>query len=414
MTAGVERPSKDLTLCEWCRTWRTGKSGKPLAPVPPYGYRKSAADKNVWEVDEEAAEVVRRIFRMCIEGYGPTQIAKRLSDENIPIPTAYAVSKGYVAFGAYKNPAKWSNSTVALILERQEYLGHTVNFKTYRKSYKVRKKMNASHEDWLIFENTHPAIISQHDFDLVQKLRQSRRRMQKFEEVDPFSGIVYCADCGAKMYLNRWHDISKGQEHLKCGTYSKDSSECSAHFIRTAVLRELVLKELNKLLDTIHEHEDEFIQSAMEHSSANHTDDLKKAKRTLHQNEKRIAELDKLFTRLYEDNVAGKITDERFSIMSKTYEDEQHKLKEEAVALSAFIEAKEQKTENIAQFIDIVRKYEHIPELIHELIDHIEVYAPDKSSGHRQQKVDIYFRFKVAAASAVISRKDYRKGKQAA
>ena len=209
-----------------------GQSGKPLAPVPPYGYKKFAADKNVWEVDEEAAEVVRRIFRMCIEGYGPTQIAKRLSDENIFNPTAYAVSKGYVSSGAYKNPTKWSNSTVALILERQEYLGHTVNFKTYRKSYKVRKKMKAPHEDWLIFENTHPTIISQHDFDLVQELRQNRRRMQKFEKVDPFSGVVYCADCGAKMYLNRWHDISKGQEHLKCGTYSKDSSECSAHCVR--------------------------------------------------------------------------------------------------------------------------------------------------------------------------------------
>jgi len=218
-----------------------GRSGKPLVPIPPYGYRKSDADKNIWEVDEEAAEVVCRIFRMCIEGFGPKQIAKRLSDEEILIPTAYAVSKGYIASGAYKNPTKWSNSVVALILEKQEYLGHTVNFKTYRKSYKVRKMMKSPCEDWLIFENTHPAIISQHDFDLVQELRQNRRRMQKFEEINPFSGMVYCADCGAKMYLNRWHDISKGQEHLKCGTYAKDSSECSAHFIRTAVLCELVI-----------------------------------------------------------------------------------------------------------------------------------------------------------------------------
>jgi len=268
-----------------------------------------------------------------------------------------------------------------------EYLGHTVNFKTHRKSYKIKKK--------------------------VQTLRQNRRRMQKCEELNPFSGMVYCADYGAKMYLNRWHDISKSQEHLKCGTYSKDSSECSAYFIRTAVLQELVLKELNKLLKTVKEREDEFIQLAMEKSESDHADNLKKAKQTLRKDKKRIEELNKLFTRLYEDNVTGRITDKRFTIMSKTYEDEQHKLKEETKTLSAFIEAKKQKNENIAQFIGIVRKYEYIkeltPELMHELIDHIEVHAPDKSSGHRQQKVDIYFRFKITAASAVISRKDYVK-----
>ena len=395
-----------------------GQSGKPLGPMPPYGYKKSSTDKNVWEVDEESAGVVRRIFRMCIEGYGPKQIAKRLSDEGVLIPTAYAVSKGYISAGAYKNPTRWSNGTVAIILERLEYLGHTVNFKTHKKSYKIKKKMKSPREEWLIFENTHPAIISQHDFDLVQKLRQNRHRMQKCETINPFSGICYCADCGAKMYLNRWRNNSNGQEHLKCSTYSNDSSECSAHFIRTAVLEELVIKELNKLLSTVHEREDEFVSMAMEKSETAHADELKKAKRTLRQVEKRIAELDKLFTRLYEDNVTGKITDERFSIMSKNYEGEQQNLKEEAKSLTAFIETKEQKSEDITQFVSIVRKYEHIteltPELMHELIERIEIHAPDKSSGHREQKVDIYFRFKVAAASAVISRKDYGKGKQAA
>lgn len=395
-----------------------GQSGKPLGPYPPYGYRKSAEDKNIWEVDEEAAEVVRRIFRMCIEGYGPKQISSRLSNEGILIPTAYAVSKGYIASGTYKNPTKWSNSSVALILERQEYLGHTVNFKTHRKSYKVRKKMKSPRKEWLIFENTHPAIISQHDFDLVQQLRQNRRRMQKCAEINPFSGIVYCADCGAKMYLNRWHNASKAEEHMKCATYSKDPTECSSHYIRTAVLEELVLNELNKLLQTVHDNESDFVHEAMEKSIESHSDELKKAKRTLRQNEKRIAELDKLFTRLYEDNVAGKITDERFSMISKSYEAEQSKLKEDSAALTSLIEAKEQKTEDISRFVALVRKYEHIteltPEIMHELIERIEVHAPDKSTGHRQQKVDIYFRFKVAVASAVISRKNYTKKEQAA
>lgn len=174
---------------------------------------------------------------------------------------------------------------------------------------------------------------------------------------------------------------------MKCSTYAKDQLECSAHYIRTVVLQELVLKELNNLLDTVHEHEDEFVQLAMERSAVDHEDDLKKAKRTLHQNEKRIAELDKLFTRLYEDNVSGKITDERFTMMSKGYEEEQLRLKEETTALTTFIKAKEQKTEDVTKFISIVQKYEHIteltPEIMHELIERIVVHAPDKSSGHR-------------------------------
>lgn len=395
-----------------------GQSGKPLSTLPPYGYRKSAADKNVWEVDEESAAVVQRIFRLCIEGYGPEQIAKRLSTEGVLIPTAYAVSKGYISAGNYKYPTRWHDSSVVKILERPEYLGHTVNFKTHKKSYKNKKRVNNPREEWLIIEHTHPAIISQHDFDLVQELRQNRRRMQRCEEINPFSGMVYCADCGARMYLCRARTLTKNQEHMKCSTYAVDQSECSAHYIRTVVLEELVLSELNKLLQTVHDREDEFVRMAMKKSAADHADDLKKAKKTLRQHEKRIAELDKLFTRLYEDNVAGKITDERFSMMSKSYEDEQRRLKEETEALTAFIEAKEQKTEDVAQFVSIVRRYEQIteltPEIMHELIDRIEVHAPDKSSGHREQRVDIYFRFKVAVASAVLTRKDYGKKEQVA
>lgn len=395
-----------------------GQSGKPLSTLPPYGYRKSEQDKHIWEIDDESAAIVRRIFHMCIEGFGPEQIAKKLSSEKVLIPIAYAISKGYIASGNYKYPTRWHDSTVVKILERMEYLGHTVNFKTHKKSYKNKKRVNNPRGEWMIFEHTHPAIITQHDFDLVQKLRQNRRRKQKCEEINPFSGMVYCADCGASLYLCRARTQPKNQEHLKCSTYAKDQLECSAHYIRTVVLQELVLKELNKLLDTIHEHEGDFVQLAMERSAADHEDDLKKAKRTLHQNEKRIAELDKLFTRLYEDNVSGKITDERFTMMSKGYEEEQLRLKEEMAALTAFIKAKEQKTEDVTKFIGIVQKYEHIteltPEIMHELIERIVVHAPDKSSGHRQQKVDIYFRFRVAVASAVLSRKDYDKRRKVA
>ena len=180
-----------------------GQSGKPLTTIPPYGYKKSEKDKNVWEIDEEAAEVVRRIFQLCSDGYGPQQIAKKLTADKILIPTAYSNMKGYANVKVPKDTTFWCDSTVVRILERMEYVGHTVNFKTRKKSYKNKKQVKNPKSEWQIFENTHPAIISQHDFDLVQELRKNKRRIQKCEEVNPFSGIVYCADCGKKMYLCR-------------------------------------------------------------------------------------------------------------------------------------------------------------------------------------------------------------------
>ena len=393
-----------------------GMSGKPLSTLPPYGYKKSELNKYVWEVDEETAPVVRRIYQLCIKGYGPTQIAKLLTRDKILKPAAYTELKSTGTIISDK-PYRWAQKTIAGILEKPEYIGHTVNFKTYRKSYKHKKKLNAAKEDWVIFENTHPAIISQHDFDLVQALRENKRKIQKSGELNPFSGMVYCADCGKRMYLCRARTLTDEQEHMKCSTYSKDQSECSAHFIRTCVLRELMLKELNQLLEKVHANEDEFIKTAMEASAAVHFAELKKARKTLAQSEKRITELDKLFTRLYEDNVSGKISDERFDSMSKGYENEQKQLKAAITELSTFIDEKTQKSADITRFIEIVRKYTEVseltPEIMHELVERIEVHAPDKSSGHRMQKVDIYFRFRVASSSAVLDRRDYDKKRKA-
>ena len=395
-----------------------GMSGKPLASKPPYGYKKSEQDKNVWEIDEEAAAVVRRIFKMCIEGLGPQQIAKRLSAENILIPSAYNASKGNLESHSYKYPTRWGDQTIVKILEKPEYCGHTVNFKTYRKSYKHKKRMDIPKDEWTIFENTHPAIISQNDFDLVQELRSHRRKMQKCEEVNPFSGMVYCADCGKPMYLCRSRSLTKEQEHMKCSTYAKDQNECSAHFIRTCVLKELLLNEINKMLDYVHGNKEKYLDLLVQQTGENHAEEVKNAKKKIAKSEKRIAELDKLFTRLYEDNVSGKISDERFEMMSKSYESEQKDLKSSVAELQKFIESKEQQDSDINSFMDIVSRYEHLtditPEQMHELIERIEVHAPDKSSGHRQQKVDIYFRFRVACASAVLDRRNYDKRKKAA
>ena len=315
-------------------------------------------------------------------------------------------------------PYRWAQRTIADLLEKLEYVGHTVNFKTRTKSYKCKKTIINPKSDWVIFENTHEAIISKEDFDLVQELRKNKRRIQKCEEVNPFSGMVYCADCGKKMYLCRSKRLNSDQEHLKCSTYSADKNDCSAHFIRTVVLEEIVLSELRKMTTFVRENESEFIELAMQNSQQKQSAELKAAKKRLAQSEKRVSELDKLFTRLYEDNVSGKISDERFEMMSKNYEAEQKELRQIIPELSQYIEASEQKNADTSQFIEIVRKYSEIPkltpEIMHEFIEKIVVYAPDKSSGHRTQQIDICFRFNVAVATAVADSMVYDKKRKAA
>ena len=394
-----------------------GQSGKHLSS-PIYGYKHSGTDKNLWLIDDEAAEVVRKIFHLYIDGYGPAQIARILTEEGIPTPTAYALSQG--RDNGHKNAKldRWGSETISGILEKPEYCGHTVNFRTHVKSYKNKKRVNNPKEDWLIFENTHEPIITQQEFDLVQELRKNKRRPTKHEEVNPFSGMVYCADCGKKMYLCRATSLTADQEHLKCSTYSLDKDACSAHFIRTIVMKEIVLSELNKLLVNVRENEEKFVQAAMNNSVQNQSSELSKAKKALKQSEKRIAELDRLFTRLYEDNVSGKISDERFEMMSAGYEDEQKKLKATASKLTAYIDTAKQKSTDVNDFIKVVQKYEHItelsPEIMHELIEKIIVHAPDKSSGHRTQEIEIYYRFNVAVATAVADSMKYDKKRKAA
>lgn len=394
-----------------------GQSGKPLS-YPIYGYKQSETDKNLWVIDEEAAEVVRKIFRLCIEGYGSTQIARILTEDGIPTSTAYALSQGRAYGRKDAKLHRWCGETIAGILGKFEYIGHTVNFRTRIKSYKIKKLVRNPQENWLIFENTHEPIITQQEFDLVQELRKNKRRLQKHNEANPFSGMVYCADCGKKMYLCRAKNLTENEEHMKCSTYSSDKDACSAHFIRTVVLKEIVLNELNKLLATVKENEDEFVQAAMNSSVQKQSSKLAKAKKTLKQAEKRIVELDSLFTRLYEDNVSGKISDERFAIMSKGYEDEQKNLKATVAELTAYIDTAEQKSSDVTAFIKVVHKYEHIteltPEIMHELIEKIVVHAPDKSSGHRTQQINIYYRFDVAVSTAVADSTKYDKKIKAA
>jgi len=387
-----------------------GQSGKPLATNVPYGYKKSEADKNVWEIDDNTAPVVRRIFQLCIEGLGPAQIARKLTNESVVSPQSYKLTtSGKCAGLPARNSQKWSCETVKKILSRAEYAGHTVNFKTRKKSYKSKKKIENPVEEWQIFRNTHEAIVSQEDFDLVQGIRANKRKkLTRHEEISPFSGMVYCADCGKLLYLARARTMGDDYEHLKCSTYAFDVSACTVHYIRTSVLTEILLSELNKICLIVREQEDEFLKIAAEHSTQRISSDLKSAKKKLAQTDKRIAELDRLFMKLYEDNVSGKISDERFEMMSANYETEQRNLKKLSEELNTAIQETEQRTADTQQFIKAVKKYTEIteltPEIMHELIERIVVHAPDKSSGKRTQQIDIYYRFNVAVSSATVTR----------
>jgi hypothetical protein len=281
------------------------------------------------------------------------------------------------------------------------------------KSYKVHKIVYNPQDEWQIFENTQEPIITQQTFDLVQELRKHKRRPQKMQTVNPFAGMVYCADCGEKMYLSRRKNERPEQEHMRCSTYAKEQDKCSVHYIRTCVLNEIVLGELNKLLATLRENEEDFIQTAMSNSVQRKSSELTKAKKTLKQAEKRIAELDKLFTRLYEDNVLGRLSDERFTMMSAGYEDEQAKLKATVAELTTLIDGAEQKSSDVTAFLKVVNKYEHIetltPEIMHELVDKIVVHEPDKSSGKRVQDIEIHFRFDVAVTTISVETGKYGK-----
>ena len=390
-----------------------GKSGKPLTTRPPYGYRKSATDKNIWEIDENTAPIVRRIFQLCIEGLGPSQIAKVLTQEKVTTPTEYTIATtGINRRLTCRDPERWNDKTISSILARLEYAGHTVNFRTHSKSYKSKKRVFNSADEWQIFKDTHEAIVSQEDFDLVQEIRKNKRRkLTRHNEISPFSGMVYCADCGQRLYLSRTTTANYDYEHMKCSTYAFDGS-CSAHYIRISVLTEIVLNELNKICETVREHKDEFLKTAADNSAQKHSEELKAAKKKLTQTDKRIAELDKLFMRLYEDNVSGKISDERFKFMAANYENEQQELKMLSGELNSVIQQAEQKTADTEQFVKVVKKYTEIteltPEIMHEFIEKIVVHAPEKINGKRTQQIDIFYRFNVAVSSATVT-KDKKK-----
>ena len=302
-----------------------GERGVPLTTNVPFGYRKDPEDKTKWIVDEAAAMVVRRIFKLCMEGRGPMQIAKLLQEEKVLNPTAYKRQIGIkTPSPETADPYHWNTNTVVHILERREYTGCTVNFKTYTNS--------------------------------IWEIRQQRHRRTKTGKSSLFSGMVYCADCGAKMRYCTTNYFEKRQDHFVCANYRSNTGSCSAHFIRAVVLEELVWMHMRTVISYVSRYEDHF-RAVMEQKLRLSSEAVIRGhKKRLAQAEKRLGELDRLFIRIYEDNVAGRITDEKFSMMSKTYEDEQAQLKVEIQTLQQEIEVQERQIENLEKFIQRVRK----------------------------------------------------------
>lgn len=373
-----------------------GLAGEHMSCVAPYGYRKNPDNPKEWLIDEESAEVVREIFRLCVDGYGPRRIANILTERKILIPSAYALEKGYaVRNNIPKNPCQWSSTVVVDVLERMDYLGHTVNFKTHRKSYKQKKKIENDKSEWEIFENTHEPIIDKSTFDIVQKIRANRKRPTKMGEMPMFSGILYCADCGKKLSFHRRANDPDTKHNFVCSNYRSDTHNCSMHYIRNVVVEQLVLENLREVVSYVKAYEDEFVQMVMDADIKQKSKELAKKKRVLSDKEKRYTQLDGLFQRIYEDNVSGKLSDERFVKLSQGYEAEQKDLQSEIEALRMELSQEKQQSVNVKSFLSTVKKYTEIPELtseiVHEFIDRIIVHEADKSSGKRIQEIEIIY-----------------------
>ena len=385
-----------------------GESGKPTTNCAIYGYKKMPGDKYSWYIDEEAAEVVRRIFRLTIEGKGPYDIARILYDDKVETPAVYfgKQNKGvWKSKEEFPNPYNWSGYIVGSILSKPEYMGHTVNFRSHKQSYKDKNPVMNPKEDWLIFENTHEAIVDKETWALAQKLRKTPRRHDTLGEANPLTGLLFCADCGAKMTNHR----SKGgtesspypSDFYDCSTYTlahqKRTHACCGHYIRTKAVRELVLNTIRTVSTFAISNQEEFAEKVRSASQIKQKEAAKEAKRKLNKDKKRIAELDNIIKKLYESFAIGRITDERFDTLLAEYEAEQKTLQVSVAEAEQRVSSFEEDTVRVEQFMELAKKYTDFSELttmmINEFIDKIIVHAPEKVDGDRVQEIEIYLKF---------------------
>lgn len=372
-----------------------GNAGEHLCTNPPYGYKKDPADKKKWIVDEEAAVVVKRIFDLCIAGKGPMQIAKALTaDKVLTVKAYYTKQSGKVL---PDKPYQWSSKSIAGILERQEYTGCTVNFKTYSKSHKLKKRLQNAPENYRIFPNTQPAIIEEKVFERVQELRANKRRPTKTGRQGLFSGLLYCADCGEKLYFCTTNSFTPKQEHYVCSNYKSNTGTCSVHFIREETLKLFVRQRIFDITAMFIDDIQGFQKIVYQQRFAETEKAVKRQKKELEQARKRIAELDRIFKRIYEDDINGTISHERFLKLSSEYEAEQKELTAFVKTEQAAVDTYEQDRTDFDSFAAVIRKYvgirELTPTIVNEFVKKIIVHAPDKSTGHRRQRIEIVWNF---------------------
>ena len=371
--------------------------GERLGTRTPYGYRKDPDTKKLI-VDEEAAAIVRRIFAMCAGGSGPSQIARILKKEQILTPTMYAYTRYGITHTCLDtaHPYNWSDSAIANLLENEIYLGNTVNMKYSTKSYKDKRRVEHPREECMVFENTHPALITREVWDMVQRVRKNKRRLTKMEEQNKYSGLVFCADCGSNMVLHRAHTMSASYNHFICRTYKKDGEACTGHYIRECVLDEIVLEDLRRVTSAAREHPEKFAAYIGSKQSAELQREIRRQEKELAAMRKRKAELDAIFKKLYEDSVLGRITTEQFQMLSGSYTEEQNLITVGIPQKGSEIQRLRETAIGTDSFLDKAKRYTDIteltPELLRLFIEKIVVHEKEvKWSKHAPQTVEIYY-----------------------
>ena len=374
-----------------------GNAGEPMGQ-PPYSYIKDPNDPKHWIVDDEAAQVVRRVYSMTLEGFGTEQIAAQLEKDDVLTPRAYWLTKGIKRPGKGKQqpPTKWNSSTITKILSLQEYCGDILNFKTYSKSYKNKKRIDNDRENWVVFQDVHEAIIERAVYEQVQQKRgKIRKRRTNNGEHNMFSGLLVCADCGSNLHFH----FNQGNPEIKyfnCSNYKGNRGTCtSTHYVRVDFLEEVVLGEIRRLTKFASLYEDEFVKAVIGHSKQAEQTDRKLKEKELRTLLARDEELDGLFERIYEDNVSGKLSDDRFAKMSRRYEDEQKELAEKIKKLRSEIEKQSSRSMTTDMFIGLVRKYTRArkltPRMLNELVEKIEVFNAEKIDGVWEQRLRIHY-----------------------
>ena len=371
-------------------------NGKRISPTVPYGYVKDPNDHEKWFIDEPAAENVRKIYALCLDGYGPLQIAKQLEAEQILIPSAYFQSVGRKKRNKISdNPYHWDSATVVHILENRQYTGCTVNFMTTSVSYKVHKTIYKPEDEWQIIPNTQEAIIDENTWLRVQELRKSKRRNTKTGRRSLFSGLVYCPDCGSKLHFCASKSLKRNQEFFRCANYKDGRGSCQIHYIRDVVLQQIVLEAVSDLSDFVRCFESVFFVLLAKQNQAAQQKELQSTRVKLEQSKKRVSDIDRVISRLYEDNVIGKLSDERFMKMSASYEQEQKNLELTINECEQALREADKAKVDLRMLLKGLREFTELkkltPEIVNTLIQRIEVHNSNRSTGKIRVQVDIYF-----------------------